>query len=444
MNLEWVSLFSIIFCAMDVLMLGSFFSAMFPKRLNVIKYIICITTLMLLIMIENSFGSTWMNLFLMPVLYMLFAKLAFRISFSNSFGYTLIYYIIFAGGKEAAFEMLYRLVSAIMECSVSAWFMPGGISFLMVEYLFSYLYLLYIVKYLKRLNIREDDKFCWYLLIMPIASLLIMISFAYMEFPSSRMIQILMCLGTFLLYFSNGAIFVVLSRLTQAMNQVKLAELSDLKQDLERRNFDRVEKANAMYREFLHDIHHYFSQFRSLAAQGETQRIIGIVDELEGKLAAEEYHAFYIGDPVLNSILIEYERQAKEQGIEITIHAEEGLNVGFISDGDKISMFGNLLSNAVEAAERCSPGKRCMDVRLFMGNKYMLMFHVTNSHTNQFKMENTRLLSTKPDAGNHGLGIRIVKELAVKYGGMLTLSQDETYFSAVLTISRRAGQNELG
>lgn len=300
------------------------------------------------------------------------------------------------------------------------------------------------------MQIESDSRFCWYLLIMPAASLTIMMIFIYMEFPSSTMIQILICGGTFLLYFSNVVVFIILSNLTQEMKRINLSELSDLKQELERRNFERIEQANEVYRRFLHDVHHYYAQFRSLAAQGETQTIVGIIDELEGKLATDEKPVFYIGDPVMNSILIEYEKQAKEKGIKCSIFVEERLDVGFISDGDKISMFGNLLLNAIEAASKCAEEERGMQVELFMGNRNMLVLQVENTYCHKLRIESGRgdkgrknisLLSTKPDAGSHGLGIGIVRELAKKYGGSLALSQEKGQFTAVLTLSRHLRQN---
>ncbi|MBO5094050.1 MAG: sensor histidine kinase, partial [Lachnospiraceae bacterium] len=314
----------------------------------------------------------------------------------------------------------------------------------------SYLLLLYTEKYIKKMEIESDSRFCWYLLIMPAASLTIMVIFIYMEFPSSTMIQILVCGGTFLLYVSNAAVFVILSNLTQEMKRNKLLELSELKRELERRNFERIEQANEVYRKFLHDVHHYYAQFRSLAVQGETQTIVGIIDELEGKLATEEKPVFYIADPVVNSVLIEYEKQAKEQGVKCSVFVEKGLDIGFISDGDKISMFGNLLLNAIEAAAGCAEGERSMQAELFMGNRNVLVLRIENTFCHELRIEDgcddkrrksISLLSTKPDAGSHGLGIGIVRELAKKYGGSLTLSREKGRFTAVLTLSRRMGQN---
>lgn len=438
MKMELLSFWRLLLCTLDVLMFCSFFHAMFILKISKIKYAVYILTTTLIIVIVNSFGITWINLLALPVFYMLFSKLVFSISVSNSIVYTIIYYTVFAAGRESAFEILYRLLSAVTSYSIPQWFTPGAVPFLIIEYFVSFLFLLYIESYMKKLDIRGNDKFCWYLLIMPIASISIMISFMYMEFPDTRSIQIIMCGGAFLLYVSNAAIFIVLARFTQTMNQIKLSELNDLKVELERSNFERIERVNITYRKYLHDIHKYFNQFRSLAARGESQSIVRIVDELEGKMKADEVEEFYIGNPVLNSIFVEYVKRAREQEIKISIHAVEHLNVEFISDSDKISIFGNLLSNAIEAAAKCEKDKRRIDINLSMGNNYMLVFFIENTHINQLRKDGTRLLSTKRDDKayvNHGLGIGNVKDLAKKYGGRLELNQMEDKFMAMLIIS---------
>lgn len=423
-------------------MCGSFFDALFEKRVTGGKYALLVLTVAIFCVTENMLGITWLNLLFMPIMYMLFSKIAYQTSLGSCIAYTLIFYVIFAGGREGVAEILYRFFSSAVGFPIPNWFTPGAIPFLILEYLIAFLFLLYIEKYMRKMKISGENGIGWYLLIMPITSLLIMANFGYMEFPSSRILQILMCVTTVLLYFSNAVIFIVLAKLIQVMNKEKQRELTDLKRDLEKRNFDRIESANRVYRKFLHDIHQYFSQFRSLAVQGKTQSIITIIDELEGKLRHEEEEKFYIGDSLINSLLVEYAACSKEKGIEVSVFAEAGLSVDFISDADKISLFGNLLSNAVEAAEKCEEKERKIDIKLYMGNSHMLIFRIENTHENKLAAKNGRLLSSKKDGNNHGLGIGIVSELAEKYGGSLEIEKMSGRFVTVLMVSNNEGEGK--
>jgi len=98
-------------------------------------------------------------------------------------------------------------------------------------------------------------------------------------------------------------------------------------------------------------------------------------------------------------------------------------------------MFGNLLDNALEAAEKCDLENRKVDVRLFMGNNYFLVLHIENSYAVSAKRADSRLLSTKADPKRHGLGVGIVMNIAEKYGGTLNLEERTDIFITTLTIS---------
>ena len=49
-----------------------------------------------------------------------------------------------------------------------------------------------------------------------------------------------------------------------------------------------VEKDLTDYCRYVHDIHQYLFQIRNLAMNGDTERIIGIVNELEGEISKKE------------------------------------------------------------------------------------------------------------------------------------------------------------
>ncbi len=434
MRLEMLTADRLCFCALEIFMLSSFFHSMFKLRVSSKRFTTYFMIATAAVFIGNSFGSPMLNLMLNPVIFIVFIMAAFRITLNCGIVYTLIFYIIF-GGKEVAFELLYRLMSMVTVFSVPPWFTPHGMPYLVIEYIFAILFLLFIEQFTSKIEVNRSDKFCWYLLIMPVASLAILISYLHIDSPQSDFVAFMMCGGAFLLYFSNAAIFIILEKFTEAMEQIKLIQLSDLKKDMEKTNYESIDKANSIYRKYLHDMHTYFNQFRNLAAKGENQTIVNIIDELEGKLQIEAQGIIYSGDTVLNVLLTEYAGRAREQNIHMTISLEDNLNLGFISDGDKISMFGNLLANALEAAQKCREEERYIEVQIYMGNSYFLIFRAENSCIKGICRNGSHFVTTKQDGENHGLGIRIVEELAEKYGGTLQSEASGKSFTSILMLS---------
>lgn len=436
MEHDLMMIISLLFCCCDVLMLCIFFDSMFIRRIQGIRFWCCYGTMALIMFLFNSYGSSGLNFLMLPFFACLFSLLVFRLSVHKGIIYTLIFYIVFCCGREMAFEMLFRLMSEVFPGWNVDLHSLKGTGFLLMEYILSFLFLLYVRKHTAKIKIGEDSLLDWYLLIMPTASVMILFSFVFIDFPNDRYIQILMCGGAFLLYFSNAAVFVILAHFTQVMNQTRVTEMSLLKRDMERDNFKSIEKANEVYRKYMHDIHQYLYQIKRLSLTGENESIINIIDGWEGGLKNAEESSLYTDSPVLNSILTEYVSRAREQKAVVDVFVEECIGVGFIQDADKISMFGNLLENAVEAVCRCREDNRKIKIRLYMGSRHILVFQIKNTWLRKLKREEGHLLSVKKDAENHGLGVGIVRDLAEKYGGVLELEDEGEWFAATLMVSR--------
>lgn len=198
-----------------------------------------------------------------------------------------------------------------------------------------------------------------------------------------------------------------------------------------------VEKDVPAYQKYMHDIHQYLFQIRSLAMNGDTERIIRIIDEIEGAMRMDEIKS-YTNDFLFNSILTEYLCKSIQHNVDFSTHIEDNINISFISDSDKISIFGNLLKNALEAATQC-PDRGQIELRIYRGNRHYIVVELKNNYFGTLIQKKGKLISTKKDCGNHGLGLQIVSELAVKYGGELVVEKEEKgVFHIVLYLSSDA------
>lgn len=253
MENDLLSISRLFFCGMDVYMLYRFFSAMFPKKFEGKKCAILSVAMTLIIFLVNSAGSVWLNLFVLPLLCCTYVVLLFRISLSNGIVYSFIYFATFAGSRELSFELLYRFLIGVLPFYIPPWYSSGGVYFLLIQYFASFLLLLFIEKFIKKLEVSTHNTFSWYLLIVPVLSLMVSVSFLYIEFPESLVTQIAMCSGAFLLFFTNVAIFIILARYTDVMNKIKYAELSTMKRDMEKDNFENILKINEHYQRYIHD-----------------------------------------------------------------------------------------------------------------------------------------------------------------------------------------------
>lgn len=434
MGNDLLSVSRLFFCAADVYMLYRFFNAIFKQKWVGKKRVISSVIVALLIFFENAIGIIPLNFVTVPLFSYVYIILSFNVSITNAMAYLIIFFT-FVGGREVLFELLYRFMSNVMGVYIPPWFTTDGVYFLLVEYIIGFLFLLYIEKYIKKLNIKNDNIISWYLLIVPILTLMTLTSFSFIEFSRSIVVQVFVFICSVLLYLTNAIIFIILEKYTDVLNKVRYAEIITVKREMENEYFQNILKINQHYQCFMHDINSYFNSFRHLAVTGDNNKIIEIIDELKGKIDEETSGVIYCGSPVLNAVLLERISKAKEYGIVLSIFVEKYIKTDFLSDADMISMFGNLLDNALEASFKCDTGNRKVNVKLFMGTSFFLMFHIENSFSVSAKRDGTRLLSTKDDKKPHGLGIGIVSNLAEKYGGSLTLEEKGDIFITTLAIS---------
>lgn len=88
-------------------------------------------------------------------------------------------------------------------------------------------------------------------------------------------------------------------------------------------------------------------------------------------------------------------------------------------------LFGNLLDNAIEAAEKTKSRRITVDVQI--SGEY-LSISVNNSIEKSVLEKNSTLETSKEDKKIHGIGIKSVKSIVKKYDGMLQFYEEKDEF----------------
>lgn len=267
----------LLLCAVDICMVYFFFQSIFVTRGNRQIRLLCFALAAIVIFTINTYESTWLNLMVVPIACLLYVLCVFKLSLSQGIAYTVIFYTIFAGGREVAYEMLFRLLSSLLPVPIPPWFTPGGFLFLIPEYVLSILFLLLVVHSTRKLELNKNQTFAWYLLIMPVSSIIVLCCFLNMDFPDSAFLQRMVCLGAFLLYFSNMAVFLILAKYTSILNKMKYEEMYTMKLALEDEKFQKIARLNERYRSYMHDVHKYLNHFRMLALDNQPKKIAEII-----------------------------------------------------------------------------------------------------------------------------------------------------------------------
>lgn len=279
-----------------------------------------------------------------------------------------------------------------------------------------------------------DTKTFLMFMTVPIASLGIMFFITYLNIDFSEMPlkRGVLTAFYFLLIIGNVLIYYFFQKYGSAQHKNLLQEKLIAEQEIELRHYQQVENINRRNAKFHHDMNHYLKLIGNLAESDQNEKILSLLKELQVEFN-ESQKSFYCSNSIINTVLNEEWEEAKEKKIPYDIYVEPGFNIGRVHEADIVSILGNLYKNAIEAAAQCDEG--FIRLKMFMQNDgTYAVIKLENSYKGNIIKEGERLLTTKEDEDNHGIGVERVRELAERYQGSLINTISREVFQAVLVL----------
>ena len=173
-----------------------------------------------------------------------------------------------------------------------------------------------------------------------------------------------------------------------------------------------------------HDFRHSVRLLTSLAEKGDIGSIRAHLAGYEASLA-ENTPVNYCANAALNALFGYYGEMAVSAGIDTDWHIElpEPLP---ITELDMVSLFGNLMENAIDACRTVPEGSRyfCLTTQIRHGNRLYIVS--TNSFDGRIQKGKDGYRSTKHSGS--GIGLAAIAAAAEKYGGSAQASNSDTEF----------------
>ena len=273
-----------------------------------------------------------------------------------------------------------------------------------------------------------------YLFVFPISSLILLNGFLLLD--QYWIGYFLICLGSILLVISNAINFSLVDKLLIAEKASKDNEILRLKTNFERNHYQRMEEINREYAGYVHEMRHIVQTIKQFAEVENTGALKELSLEASALLTRERpfIKKVYINDPIINTMILEYENKAEKQDIDFKIDIQPGVSLDFVSETDKIRIIGNVLDNALDVASLCEKGY--VSISIYVGNEEIVILRVINSFAHKNEKNGNQFLSTKKDGRRHGFGLQMVERLSVKYNGMFNIKEENGKFVAMLILSR--------
>jgi len=190
---------------------------------------------------------------------------------------------------------------------------------------------------------------------------------------------------------------------------------------------DQEKKYNATVT-ILHDVDKHIRSIEGLYANGENREATEYVKEIKDMLTPL-IPVKCTGNPILDILLTDKAMISKEKKIKFDIKVEN-INMDFLEAMDATTIFGNLVDNAIEAAEKAS-GERSIKIHI-MPYQEMVLARLENTSL-PVKWKNGLPISQK--GKNHGIGLLNVMRSIEKYDGDIVFGQNNNIITVDLFLN---------
>lgn len=197
----------------------------------------------------------------------------------------------------------------------------------------------------------------------------------------------------------------------------ELVELKNKELEYKLRYYKDLNEQFCNSRKIIHDIRNYINSIKILVDDKDYNVANKICDQLLLKIESTNLK-YHFKNNLLNVILYEKSRLCLEKGIDFSIKIDEEC-LKDMYELDLITIFGNILDNAIEANEFSNHNiKKFIKLRVYEHNKFSII-NVQNTCINTLHNNINGITSSK---NNHlGLGIENVKTVLEKYDGELSI-----------------------
>ncbi len=199
------------------------------------------------------------------------------------------------------------------------------------------------------------------------------------------------------------------------------------------RQFDANNKA---IHQVYHDLKHQIEFIRNEKSDKKRESYLREMEKVVTMHEAE----VNTGNSILDTLLTSKSLHCAEENIVMTCFADAH-DLGFMDMMDICSLFGNAIDNAIECVEQIEDkSMRLIKLTVRTQNRFLLI-RVENCTNKAVDLRDGLPATTKKNKESHGYGIKSIRKAAEKYGGCLTLEQQDSWFIMTVLIPLPEGHD---
>lgn len=196
--------------------------------------------------------------------------------------------------------------------------------------------------------------------------------------------------------------------------------------------YRNTQESETRCRRYLHDYKNQLGCIHGMLKAGEVEEALDYIEELNSGIRKGE-DCVDTNHLVVNTVLNQKYQYARERGITMVMSVND-LSGLTMSKEDIVALLVNLLDNAVEACEKLD-GNKIIQFKMMLEEEELTV-SVRNPVKEPVVIKGKRILTTKREKDEHGIGFLNINSVIEKNHGTSVLKCQDGwfYFSAVLHI----------
>lgn len=218
-------------------------------------------------------------------------------------------------------------------------------------------------------------------------------------------------------------IFYLYDVLMRAYRKLEEQSLMEKQMLIYSHQLDVLMQSEEKVKALRHDMKNHLGELALMAGNQNNEEIRKYIQDM-GEYMQNQSELVSCGNKNIDSLLNYLLGQAKKKlnHVEYEVRVPSDL---CISAFDLNVILGNLIENAIEAAEQTED--KWMSVNIYY-EKGMFSMEIKNSFQHELAVEQNKLLSTKEEKG-HGIGLANVRKMVEKYQGFMDVSNTNQIFT---------------
>ena len=278
-----------------------------------------------------------------------------------------------------------------------------------------------------------SNLYWWYIFLVPVSSMFILYTlFLYSTIEYNEILSYITTVSVVAILVINMIIFHLHDKIIEKYEMETQNRLLEEKNNYYIHQYNEAEHFQDKIRKLSHDMKNHLLCIQTLAEKGQINQIKSYIDYLlvDNDILKSPIDS---GNLVIDAILgykISYAAQY-DIDVKLDLQIPQGL---LINEAYICTILGNSLDNAIEACKKQLKGQRTIKI-IISYLKTNLFISIINTHEGNIKVDkNKKIITSKENSNNHGLGLKNIKEAVEKYNGELIIEYTESIFELSIVL----------